>query len=75
MLEFIIEDFQPAGALSIYKEKPDSEEETKMPLERGTTCEGTSNMKWLNMIMAMMKMNLIIHFLSLIGQAKQEEDI
>ena len=31
LLEFSIEDFQPAGSLSTYKEKPDSEEETKMP--------------------------------------------
>ena len=31
LLEFNIEDFQPAGSLSTYKEKPDSEEEVKMP--------------------------------------------
>ena len=31
LLEFNIEDFQPTGSLSTYKEKPDSEEETKMP--------------------------------------------
>ena len=32
MLEFNIEDFQPAGSLSNYTEKPHSEEETKMPV-------------------------------------------
>ena len=32
MLEFNIEDFHPAGFLSTYKEKPDSDEETKMPV-------------------------------------------
>ena len=32
LLEFNIEDFQPSGSLSTYKEKPDSEEETKLPV-------------------------------------------
>ena len=32
MLEFNIEDVQPAGSLRTYKEKPGSEEEMKMPV-------------------------------------------
>ena len=66
-----IEDFWPLGLLSTCKEEPDSEEETKMP---ATPLRETHNLRrCLNMIVAIMKINLMIHFLSVIGQVKQQE--
>ena len=43
MLEFNIEDFQPAGSLSTYKEKPDSEEDMMMSV---TPLRETYNLQW-----------------------------
>ena len=71
MFEFNIEDFQPAGSLCTYKEKPGSEEEAKMP---PTPLREMYNLRRY-IQHEMMKMNLILLFLSLIGQAKQEENI
>ena len=78
MLEFNIEEFQPTGSLSTYKKKPDSEEEMKMPV---TPLREMYNLqRHIQHEMAQfhyghMSMNLIIHFLSLIGHAKQEQNV